>query len=280
MIITKIIGGLGNQMFQYAIARSIAEERKDAFLLDISYFKNYTLHNGYRLDQFNITENIASLEEIKKLKGSESLLSKICRHYGIERRTYYKEKEYTIFDNSVFEKDDIYLDGYWQNEKYFRNIRNILLKEFNNKNELSKEIDGVLKKIKKHNSVSIHIRRGDYLNSPDVGVLDIDYYKRAVKYINDNVDSPRFFVFSDDLGWCKNQFNFIENIYYVSEGTSEIDDFFMMKSCKHNIIANSTFSWWAAWLNDYHHKFVISPVIWMKDNPKNHKWACESWIEL
>ncbi len=190
MIVTKIIGGLGNQMFQYAVAKSIAVRNNDLLKVDISDFGSYSLHNGYRLNLFNIDENIATNADITALKGRTTFLFKVLKRLGIYNvKTSYREKEITLFDDNIYNFSDVYLDGYWQNELYFQDIRDILLTEFTLKDGISKSLISTQEQIENSESVSIHVRRGDYLNHPDVGVLDVDYYKRAVKLIAERVKS-------------------------------------------------------------------------------------------
>lgn len=281
MIVSKIIGGLGNQMFQYAIAKSVAVRNNDSFKMDISDFGSYSLHNGYRLNLFNIDGNIATQEDIVSLKGRATIVHKILKKLKLYNlNTYYREKEITLFDENVFNYSDVYLDGYWQNELYFKDIRDILLSEFTLKEGISKNLISTFDQIENAESVSIHVRRGDYLNHPDVGVLDVEYYKRAVKLIMDRTNSPSFFVFSNDMEWCKENFSFIDRCYFVQEGGTELDDMTLMSKCSHNIIANSSFSWWGAWLNNKSNRIIIAPKKWMAINPNNYKWIPDNWLEL
>jgi len=272
MVTVKITGGLGNQMFQYTIAKSIAIKNNDNFSLDISFYPKQTLRK-YELNFFNIEENVAK---------PESIFSKIKRKLGFAPKEYYMEKEVAVFDKEVFNyKDNIILDGYWQNENYFKDIRAEILKDFTLKKDISKEANNYLKKIRNNNSVSLHIRRGDYLNSGTNevhGICDINYYKRAIKYIDIKVNNPIYYIFSDDITWCKENFDFLENKTFVDDTKSAFDDLELMKNCKHNIIANSTFSWWGAWLNENIEKIVISPTIWWSARIDNHI-ACDGWYK-
>lgn len=281
MIVSKIIGGLGNQMFQYAIAKSIAVKNNDSFKLDISDFESYSLHNGYRLNFFSISGEVATQEDVVSLKGRSGTPYKILKKLRLYNfNTYYKEKEHTLFDKNVFNYSNVYLDGYWQNEIYFKSIRDILLKEFTLKDGVSENAISILENIKSSESVSIHVRRGDFLKHPDVGVLGVEYYKRAVQLINDKTTTPSFFVFSNDIEWCKTNFSFIDNCVFVENDTTELDDITLMSHCSHNIIANSSFSWWGAWLNSNDNRIIISPKKWMVNNPKKYKWASDDWLEL
>lgn len=280
MIISKITGGLGNQMFQYAIAKAIAVKRNNIFRLDITAYETYKLFD-YRLNIFNIDENIANSDEISNLRGYDSKIFKILKKLGIySKTTYYKEKERTVFDKEVFTNQDVYLDGYWQNEKYFIDIRDILLKEFTPKKEISEVAKEYLKMIQNTPSISLHVRRGDYLKHPEIGVLDLAYYKKSHEYIVEQVEDPIFYIFSNDLAWCEENFEFIQNKVFVKNTKSEIDDLILMKNCRHNIVANSSFSWWGAWLNENIEKIVVAPKKWMAINPNNYKWIPTSWIEV
>ncbi|WP_152184254.1 alpha-1,2-fucosyltransferase [Sulfurimonas indica] len=265
MIITKITGGLGNQMFQYAIAKSIALKNHDKFLLDISFYAKQSLRK-YELNLFNIEEHFAK---------PESFLSKVTRKIGFVSKGYYIEKEIAVFDKSVFEYDNIILDGYWQNEKYFKDIRESILKDFTPKKELSHNVkEEYLDIIKGCNSISIHIRRGDYLEKGTNeihGVCDLLYYKKAIELLEQKIDNPKFFIFSDDISWCKDNLSFLNNPIFIDKTKSAIEDLELMKHCKHNIIANSTFSWWGAWLNENEEKNVIAPKRWFIDKEMNNQ---------
>ena len=288
MIIVRITGGLGNQMFQYAIAKSIAKKRNDIFKLDILFYPKQTLRKC-ELNYFNIEENIASEEECVKLRGREDFWFKIKNKIGLKIKrpySYYQEKEITKFDENVFKlKGDIYLDGYWQNENYFKDIRDEILKDFTLKQDISKEAKEYLNQIKNSKSISLHVRRGDYIQNSHTnkvhGVCDLDYYKMAITYILQKVDNPIFFIFSDDINWCKKIFDFLENKIFVDKTKSAIEDLELMKNCTHNIIANSTFSWWGAWLNENKNKIVIGPNQWfVKKEWKNLNLVCEGWIKV
>ena len=288
MIITKIMGGLGNQMFEYAIARSMAQRNNDIFKLDISYYSKPKQElRTYELNLFNIDETIATEQEYNKLRRRKGFLFNITKAVNalMNRQSFYrKEKEDALFDEEVYNlKGNIYLDGYWQNEKYFKEIREQLIEDFTPKSDISEKAQGYLKDIENTNSVSLHIRRGDYISDLTAnnfhGVTNIEYYNRAVDYVNDQVSEPVYYIFSDDIAWCKNNFDFLENKIFVDDTSSAIDDLELMKRCKHNIIANSSFSWWAAWLNENSNKIVITPKVWFSAKIDLHL-APEEWIRL
>ena len=281
MIITKIKGGLGNQLFQYAVGRAVALHHNLPLKLDLTIFETYNLHNGYRLDQFSIHADIATENEIINLKGRNNVLFSALRKAGlIKRKSYFKEKGTSYFDASIFKNNSIYLDGYWQNELYFSDIRELLLRELSPISSMSDLGNAYLEPIKNSNSVSLHVRRGDYLNLKNVGVLDVDYYMKAVEYIRTNVEKPIFFIFSDDLEWCKNSLGFLEGCIYVDRTQTEIDDLKLMSFCRHNIIANSSFSWWGAWLNQNPKKTVIAPKGWHLNVPGSSNVVLSDWVKL
>lgn len=202
MIITRISGGLGNQMFQYAIAKAIAKRNKDIFKLDISFYPKQTLRK-YELDQFNIEENIANEEECIKFRGNEDLIFKVKRKLGLKNKRppeYYHEKDITSFDKNLWNKKGyIYLDGFWQNEEYFKNIRDEILKDFTLKSDISKEAKKYLEDIQNSQSVSLLVRRGDYVQNSHTnsvhGTCDLVYYQKAIKHIEENIENPIFYIF-------------------------------------------------------------------------------------
>ena len=180
MIIIKIKGGLGNQLFQYAVGRALALHHRLPLKLDLTIFKTYKLHR-YLLDQFAIQADMATENEISELKGGNNLLFSALRKAGlIKRKSYFKEKRSSYFDASVFKNNFVYLDGYWQNELYFSDIRELLLKELSPNSSMNDLGCAYLDSIKKSNSVSLHVRRGDYLNLKNINVLDVDYYSKLL----------------------------------------------------------------------------------------------------
>ncbi len=281
MIITKIKGGLGNQLFQYAVGRALSLHHKVPLKLDLTVFENYKLHNGYRLDQFAIQADIAAENDIINLKGGNNVLFSALRKASLfKRKSYFKEKRSSYFDARVFKNNFVYLDGYWQNELYFSNIRELLLRELSPINSMNDLGCDYLESINKSNSVSLHVRRGDYLNLKNINVLDVDYYMKASEYIRKNVEKPTFFIFSDDLDWCKKSLGFLDGSIYIDRTQTEIDDLKLMSFCRHNIIANSSFSWWGAWLNQNPRKTVIAPKDWMLNDPSSSNVILSDWVKF
>jgi len=267
MIIVRILGGLGNQMFQYAYARALSELGFEVSL-DISKFKTYKLHGGFQLDKYKIS--------LKTANKFSTLLGKV----GI--KTSIKEKS-LLFNNRFKDlKGNEYIKGYFQTEKYFKEIRDILFEEFCiNKQKSSKtiEIENLIKISEKN--CSIHIRRGDYISDEKAnkvhGTCSLDYYYKATDIILQQDSTTTFFVFSDDISWVKENLK-TSNLVYVNTKSIPHEDIYLMSLCEHNIIANSSFSWWGAWLNKNEAKTVIAPKNWFVE--KENEVACENWILL
>jgi hypothetical protein len=284
MIISKITGGIGNQMFQYAIGRSISIRKKNILKLDKSFYLSQ-IKRDYELDLFNTIGEIASKEEISALSGIENFPMKVMRRLGLsvfKPKSYFREKTAAQFDDKVFDfQRDLYLDGYWQNENYFKNIRREILSEFTLKNDICHKAKEQLNKIKKTNSVALHVRRGDYITNTHAakshGICNINYYKKAVLFMTSSMSAPPlFYVFSDDIEWCKKNFTFLNNKVFIDDTRDALEDLELMKQCKNIIVANSTFSWWAAWLNQNKNKIVVCPEIWwtsrVGSNPAPNSW--------
>ena len=285
MIIIKLNGGLGNQLFQYSLGRKLSIKNNDIFKMDLSSFKgNKDRH--YSLNPFTIVENIANEEEIKKIEklGLWKLFDKFKPHY---KRSSIKYKGYNFDPNILKLSGNFHLDGYWQSEKYFKDIENIVRKEITLKNSLPSKYSGLIGEITNNNSVSIHIRRCDYATnkkfSAVYNLLDEEYYQRTVKFIAEKIKEPKFFIFSDDIKWAKQNLNIPYPKIFVSDN-SEIknyEELTLMSLCKHNIIANSSFSWWGAWLNTNIDKIVLSPDKWFNIGVGNTSDLIpENWIKL
>jgi len=284
MIIIKLNGGLGNQLFQYSLGRKLSIKNSDVFKLDLS---DFTKDNprSYSLGEFNIIENFASDEDINKIKksGVWKFVDKLKPYC---KRSVIKYKGYDFDPNILKLSGNFYLDGYWQSEKYFQNIENMIRKEITLKKSLSSKYTELIDKIKNSDSVSVHIRRGDYLSdkiSKIYAMCPIEYYYKAIEKITGHYPNPHFFIFSDDINWVKQNLNIPYPKIFVS-GENEIknyEELILMSLCKHNIIANSSFSWWGAWLNKNTDKIVISPDKWFNDKIGNAKDLIpKNWIKL
>ena len=280
MIISKISDGLGNQLFQYALGRSLSYKHNRLLKLGLSAFtNNYTLRD-YQLGKYKIIEN--------KLTFSKQLYYKIlCKIIIVFKQKnkilkfFYWENKQFSFDESILNSESSYFFGYWQTFKYFKDIRHLLLKELELKENLNLENSEMLKNIKKTNSISLHIRRGDYLKIKHQNVCDLSYYERAVNKMIKEIENPSFFIFSDDIKWVKENLKVNHPKFFIDFNQNNPEyDLELMKNCKHNIIANSTFSWWGAWLNAHKNKIVILPKEWRKDFPIPIGLIEDGWILL
>lgn len=276
--IVRIMCGLGNQMFQYAFGQVLGNDTK----YDLSWFrkpkKKGTTQRTYELDMWNCHPQICSSDELQFYKKKNILLSLL----GIKQKknVIYEEPSNQYNKNLICSKQG-YFEGYFQVAAYYDKIRPQLLKEFTPSQELTSEYSKILEQIKSVTAVSIHIRRGDYVNLQHKHPLcNKEYYQKAIEYICSKVKKPTFFIFSDDPKWVEENFEIKQKHIIVDvENTSGFSEIWCMKHCKHNIIANSSFSWWGAWLNENKSKIVIAPKQWFSTGsqtdiiPKN-------WIKL
>ena len=290
MIITELNGGLGNQMFQYAVARRLAEVNHTELKLDIENLKKdrlrtYELHHLNVNAQFAVYDDIAIFKERSKRKKIKFYIRQILSRKKLRN---IKEKHFHFDESILFLKDNIYLQGYWQTEKYFKDISDIIRREFSLKEKLSEESQQVAQKIKMSaNSVSLHIRRGDYVTDTTTnsthGTCSLDYYQKCVKKLAEKFSDLQLFVFSDDPEWVKVNLHFKYPTVFVNHNGVEcaFEDMHLMSLCMHNIIANSSFSWWGAWLNNNPYKVVFAPKHWFKKEEMNTKDLIpDSWIRV
>lgn len=292
--IVKFNGGLGNQMFQYAFACALEDKFNADIFFDFSFFEDIKLHDNFttrvfELDVFNLSFKPAGKEELDKVKrpNIESKVKKnlakfFPQKYGIN---YIREKNAYVFDENLLNSPYFfYYEGYFQNEKYFKHLRAALLKKFSLKVPLDERNQAVLDKILETSSTSIHIRRGDYVNLESTskihGICSLEYYGKAIEYVAKRVKNPHFFLFSDDIEWViknlKPAYPFTVVDFNQGKGWFDLN---LMKHCKHNITANSSFSWWGAWLNENPEKIVIAPKKWTLQKQKCNAVPRE-WISL
>lgn len=288
MIISRIRSGLGNQLFQYALGRRIAHLNNVVLKLDITSFESYELRT-YRLNHFNILENIATKDEIDKIKKKSTLLERFKPQY---KHSYVKELNRLKFDPNILTlTDNVYIEGSWQSENYFKDIESIIRKDFTLRKRLDSINEKMAQKIKTDESISIHVRRGDYISNPYInqlfGTCPIDYYMLAIEKMVAITSKPHFFVFSDDINWSKENLKIEYPITYVNINGPDKDyaDLYLMSLCKHHIIANSSFSWWGAWLCSNKEKSIIAPRKWFNFCDGRNKIETgdrvpDSWIRL
>lgn len=289
MIIINLMGGLGNQMFQYAAAKHLSIIHNTQIKIDASNFRKLTANKEhvFQLDCFNITARQAFKDEIKKFKPNHKLnnfFDRITRVFTpplskINRDLLYEEPDGSAFKRNFLELGkDQYLIGYFNSYKYFDSIRNILIEEYTPKRTISVRAQEIIRQIENVNSVGVHIRRGDYVDDPNVregieGIITDRYYRNAVQFLSEKVVSPHFFVFSNDMDWVNANFKLPFKVTYVDINPPQrgFEDLWMMSRCKHNITAGgSTFSWWAAYLNQHADKIVVRTEKISNDPKYNH----------
>lgn len=284
MIVVEIIGGLGNQMFQYALGKKLSKSLNSPLYLDKLGFQNYDLHS-FCLDKLNTDYKEADgilLQNFKKPR----VFQKIIRVFRPSSPLKVKERFFNFDETLLNLQGDLYLCGYWQTEKYFLDIRQDLLQDFTPREQLPPEAVRFSEMMKNTNSVSLHIRRGDYARDPKTssihGVQPLSYYQKAVNVISEKVKDPKYFIFSDEIEWAKEHLNFLKDVEFVSAQKFENHvEMTLMSHCQHNIIANSSFSWWGAWLNLNPKKIVIAPQKWFASGGRNTKDILpESWVQI
>ena len=276
MIIVRIVGGIGNQMFQYALGRVLSLKNITELKFDFSLQINRHDVNGSEIesifDIFRINKNIASSDEIKKFTfpfSRNRLFNKINMIFKKEHNVVFREGVF-FYPEILNLKGDYFLNGYWQSYKYFQGYEEIIKKDFEFKKDIiyRKELK---EKILSTEAVSIHVRKGDYLNKANKKLfydLQKDYYAKCIDIILSKVSDPTFFVFTNDAEWCEENLNFIEKKILIIEtkNRNSWEDMQLMTLCKHNITANSTFSWWGAYLNKNKEKIIIGPEHWFNDS--------------
>jgi hypothetical protein len=259
MISCNLKGGLGNQLFQIAAAFSLSKNLSTELVIYQNYV-NTSIH-GYSFDKYK--NNIFSKIILSKEKPNLYLKS-------------FNEKKFS-YEQITLENNQI-LDGYFQSEKYFIDHKEDIKKLFEETEEISSYINKKYSNIDFNNSISLHVRRGDYLRYPKIHpVCDIEYYKNALQILNED---KNILLFSDDVEWCKHNLKF-KNLQFINNEQDYID-LYLMSRCSFNVIANSTFSWWSAWLNKNKQKKVICPIKWFGEfGPQDTQDLFpEDWIKI
>jgi hypothetical protein len=281
MVTVRLIGGLGNQMFQYAVGRAIALRRNTSLALDVSTFPDYA-HRQYSLGVFKIAGKLTrgGLMRIGRLRG-------LCHRVRIPGLPYVLIERGFPFDPSVLEAPgNVYLAGIWQSEKYFKEIEEFIRREFSFKSDPDGQNAEMAAGIRSVNSVCVHVRRSDYVTDPffsqHIGTCPPEYYRSAARLIASKVSSPRFFVFSDEPDWARTHLEFEGTTTFVTHNGWEkgYEDLRLMALCRHHIIANSTLSWWGAWLSNSG-GIVLAPKRWFKtDELDTRDLIPERWVRL
>lgn len=275
MIILHLSGGLGNQMFQYAFGRATAMRLGVELALDLSD-PTLQIHNGFELGKvFGIQAKVATESDMRAVLGWKrpEITRKIIKKTGLRyflSRHWIEEPHFHFSSEMLHVPDKTYVCGYWQSEKYFEGIAECIRGEFRFREDPSERNSKLMQEIMdgKDSAISLHVRRGDYVHSRAVsqihGHCSTEYYHTAIKYLADRISNPCFYIFSDDADWVRNHLEipFQHKFVTHNRGDSSYEDMRLMSVCQHHIIANSSFSWWGAWLNPSRDKIVVAPEKW------------------
>lgn len=289
MVIVQLSGGLGNQLFQYAYGKSLATRNKCRLKLDLSMFE-FDTKRDYSLMPFKIEAELASKRECNLLKGQNlNFFDSIIKKIFFSKSKIIIESNFYFCPENIEIKPPAFLIGYWQTEKYFKEFRHCILNNFQIFIPASLANQAMICKIESCNSISLHVRRGDFINENSTnkthGVCSIEYYKKAIDFIAKKISNPVFFIFSDDTKWVYEnmKLHFSSFVVDINDHKFAYEDLRLMSKCKHHILANSSLSWWGAWLNESENKVVIAPKIWFADLELNNATSdlCpEEWIRM
>lgn len=291
MIIIRLKGGLGNQLFQYALGRAIAERSGRELKLDVSSYASDALR-AFRLQHLSIRAQLATPAEIEALNPPKAHYLRWCavriRQALSPRRrhSYIKERAFA-FDPEVLDADGpVYLNGYWQSPRYFADVEATLAEEFRPHEALPAAAAELAEEMNRANAVSLHVRRGDYVSNPQAlklhGALALAYYERATTWVAERIDTPHFYVFSDAPDWVRAHLRIAGTTTFVAERCSNADfhDLTLMSRCRHHVLANSSFSWWGAWLNRSPDSLVVAPQRWFQAPIDTRDLLPPEWARL
>jgi hypothetical protein len=295
LLIIKLQGGLGNQMFQYAFGLSRAVELNSHLYIDDSFFAAQQIgsditYRKYELGLFSDQITIANSTTVKSFTNPDRR-QRVLSKLGITKKKVYKEPSLKV-DDAVFRlSSPVYFEGYWQSEDYFIDHEDLIREVFRFKmplNSQSQQIANALAGLQ--NTISVHIRRGDYVNSARTnelhGICSVTYYLQAMATIKSKLANSYFYFFSDEPEWVKQHLVADLKNYYIIQHNINADswqDMALMSKCRHHIIANSSFSWWGAWLNPNTEKIVIAPEKWFNTPTDYFNDECivpKNWIKL
>jgi hypothetical protein len=295
MIVTQLFGGLGNQMFQYALGRALAEKHRSALLLDTSWFakSSFDVHSvrSYALDRYRIQAEVLTDSDRSTLRLpslDDGRIRRWChRIFGRPTMPLVRERQFE-FDAVVLESPDpCYLSGYWQSPKYFEPIGPVLRQEFTLRMALAGENLDIAALISRGRAVSLHVRRGDYVTNPQTNKTHPpcgpEYYATAVALLRQKLGDFHLYAFSDDPDWVERNLKFRVPMTVVRHNNSVEPhaDLHLLTQCNHHIISNSSFSWWGAWLSPQAGKIVVAPRRWFRDPALNTDDLIPAeWIRL
>lgn len=280
MVIVRMQGGLGNQLFQYALYEMF-RQRGIETKVDISDYRNVREKRPYELAKLGLNPEIADRKELHRYYADNARLSDRAFRYLFGRKKYRKEKRYD-FNPQILMVTDGFLSGYWQSEKYFVFAADEVRNKICFQNVDTENVRRWERQIREDNSVAVHIRLGDYIQIRELygNICTEEYYRKAIQYIAGRIENPVFYVFSDEperVGDLLSDYQCC--VIEENRGTDSYKDMYLMSKCRHHIIANSTFSWWGAWLDDKPDKIVVTPSKW-NHLCRTHDICCEGWIMM
>ncbi len=294
MVIVRLTGGIGNQMFQYATARRIAWVNQARLLMDLGWFQEegWWTRRKFELGAFCISAEKAGEDDVRRLRsGRQNALFRRLPLF-LKKRIFHTRQSHIIekcydFDPEIMGlQGDVYLDGHWQSERYFQDVTALIRREFTFRTDPAEPNRRMVEYIRSCTSVSMHIRRGDYVTLPQAnsfhGLCPLSYYRSAVDQLSRRIDLPVFFVFSDDIDWVKQNLDLGFETHFMDYNGPERgdEDLRLMSACRHHIIANSSFSWWGAWLSDNPQKIVFAPRKWFNRDIETPDNIPDSWVRL
>jgi hypothetical protein len=276
MIIVRLDGGLGNQLFQYAAGRRLAYRHKTELKLDITTFHTGHSNRKYELFHYNISGVVAPASDVARFVNRSpgffyGAVEQCRAALHLSKKGLIRESHFHFDPEVLALPDNLYMWGYWQSERYFEDIRPIILKEFTLCKPAAGQNADLLEEIGTTNAVGLHVRRADYARNPHVhnvhGTCDREYYEEAISRVLRAVQTPHFYIFSDEPEWARANLRLEHPATYVSHNGPDdaVEDLRLMSACQHFIIANSSFSWWAAWLSQNQARLVCAPSRWFND---------------
>ncbi|MEM1327109.1 MAG: alpha-1,2-fucosyltransferase [Bacteroidota bacterium] len=291
MIVVRLKGGMGNQLFQYAFGKRIAAQLGTEVQFDLSALldrsKKDMVFRNYDLDIFNVNPTFLQdadyLNFIYKLKSSS--VGRWQRRRAEKGKTYIKETQFHVMPELLTSPpDDALYDGWWQSERYFEQVGEVLRNDLQFVDALLLESQQLNDQIQTTNAICLNVRRTDFLKTPDLNTTNLDYFLKGARYIAERVESPHFFVFSDDMDWCETNIRLEQPTTYVShthKGRKFGNYLRLMSQCDHFIIPNSSFAWWAVWLSGGKDKMVVAPKHWFANSVYDTSDLVKaSWVRL
>jgi hypothetical protein len=285
MIVARIEGGLGNQLFQYAFGTQLANQHQTELVLDLSAYANKPPH-GYLLDSFSIGARELKIDERKRIPeryrtGKGSILNAMV--FGKDEFRLLRERRFGFSQKYMRAPDDSYLVGYWQSDRFFRDVESSIRSQFKPSVSLSVETRQIQERMLNSSSIAIHIRRGDYITAKPMAVrnLGLGYYKKCIDMQLERRPNSEVYVFSNDLAWCRENLNLNCPIHFVDHNStaSANEDLWLMTAAESIIIANSTFSWWGAFLGNRRDRIVYAPAHWFHPNTLDDRHLnCHRWL--